>query len=124
MKPANRELLTREEVRGRLNKTGAARRDAIAKARRDLPSYTDEDVEEITGRFAALSADAAARATAHALTERSSVPTSEGLSELLPGEHERRAWRHRVKFAAKVPATVASVSSALVAFAHWVLHWF
>jgi hypothetical protein len=124
-RPANIALLTREQVRGRLNKTAATRRDAVERARGELPSYTDDEVEEITGQFAALSANAAAEATARALAGRIGEAPVQVKHEP-PGADQTRQgfWIYCLQHPAQVTAAIASAGSAFVAFAHWVLGLF
>jgi hypothetical protein len=109
----SRNQKVRETVRGRLNATAKARRDAVAKARKHLPSYTDEDVEEITGKYAALSATAAAKATAEALTQHRETPESKPTDEL--AQVAGIAWKHR----AKMSTLLASVIGAGMALWRW-----
>lgn len=116
----NRTENARARMRDTLQHAQAERRDAIEKARRDLPSYTDDELEEITGRFAALSAEAAASATADALTHRRhSRPDSDEPEGMSQPPLARRFTR-----AGKVAAAATTIGSTLVTLAHWVLHWF
>lgn len=112
-------LNVKEQVRGRLNKTGAARRDAIERARGELPSYSDEDVEEITGKFAALSATAAANAVADALTERCEPSLPDKPLEGSDLDVSAGSVRVRIRDVAKVSAAVAGIGTALAALVHW-----
>lgn len=121
MKPVSHALTTSEAVRGRLNVTGAARRDAVARTRGELPSYTDEDVEEVTGKFAALAADAAAGAVAKALAHKAVEPTTEPDTELARAVGV--AWKHRARIIAKVTGLIATGSGALVALGKLLHLW-
>ncbi len=119
-------LNARETVRGRLNVTGSARKDAIAKAREDLPSYTDADVEEITGQWKALTADvaeSAANAAANAVADAMSHGVGESPVQV---QHESPGglWVYIIKHPTEVSAAIASIGAALVGFGHWVLGLF
>jgi hypothetical protein len=108
----------RTQVLARMRAARDARREAVTRARRDLPSYSDEDVEEITGRFAALSADAAAHAVADALgVKHNEKPEGGG-----GGWFQRNA--KTFEYIGKIAAAVAAGCAGLATFAHWVLGLF
>ena len=117
----------RERVRRALQDTQAKRRDAIEGARQKLHSYTDDELDEITGRFAALSADAAARATAGALMHRGHSPSSadnDSDFESIKTTESEPPLTRRFTRAGKVAAAATTIGSTLATFAHWILHWF
>lgn len=130
-KISNPGLHAAEAVRARLGHTAKARREAVSAARDELPSYTDADVEEITGKFEALTetaasaaANAAASATANALTQRGKETPAKPGDVLAQVDASGAHVKQIIADIAKVTAAVASIGSTLAAFAHWVLGWF
>ena len=109
----------RQRTRQALQDAQAKRRDAIEGPREKLHSYTDEELDEITGRWAALSADAAAQATAKALTRRRTKS-----DEPVEASDSQPSLARRFTRAGKVATAAATIGSTLATFAHWVLHWF
>lgn len=124
----------RQKVLADLAESDAARRRALEPGeRRKLPSYTEEDLEETTSRYVALTAEAAARAVAEALADRDSVPGSDRESRVskleIPDVHLSEAHHgvgaiQKLENVGKIVAAIGALVSGGAAFVHWILGWF
>lgn len=111
-----------ELIRARLAEPGAVRRDALAKLTGPAKAqpaeglYSADDLEEITGRFAAVVADAIRE------SQHDSDPP-EALAKAPSGPPIARKIDHWGKVVAAVVVAVAGVASAAASAAH-ALGWF